>query len=289
MVTHAFTVDVEDWFHLLDCPQMPKPENYWRYEQRVVKNTDYILTVLDEYSVHATFFVLGWVAEHYPMLVRRIADAGHEIGVHGYAHVLAESLSDKELEDDTRRAVEAVTKAAGAVPVGYRSAGGSLLERHRWIFSLLVELGIQFDSSVYPRPGGLAESEGYPTEPYIIYKTADSSFWEFPSTMKRCMGIQWAFAEGGFLRLLPLFLAKRWFKERTDMGLPVACCLHPREFDPGHPSMNLSMCRQWKTHVGLKGMEGKVRALLDSFEFKPMGVALKEYIQVIGHTDRLRL
>ena len=278
MTANAFTVDVEDWFHILDCPQMPQSEDYPQFESRVEANTDRILDVLDEYSVKGTFFVLGWVADQCPGLVRRIADAGHEIGVHGYAHVLAGSISDRELEQDTRRAVTAVTNASGVLPVGYRSPGGSLLEQHRWMLDLLLDLGIQYDSSVYPRRGGLAEAEGFPNEPYIIHTSSDNkTLWEFPSTIRQSMGLSWAFAEGGFLRLLPLPLVNKWFLERDTEGLPVSCCLHPREFDPTHPRLKLSPYRQWKTRVGLHGMETKIRFLLKSFEFQPMGEVLKDY------------
>lgn len=280
MTAHAFTVDVEDWFHILDCPQMPEPAHYARFESRVEANTNRILAVLDEHSVKGTFFVLGWVADQYAGLVRRIAEAGHEIGVHGYAHVLAGSISDGQLEADTRRAVQVVADAAGVSPVGYRSPGGSLLHRHRWMLDLLLDLGMKYDSSVYPRPGGLAEAEGFPSEPYIIHESVDGKvLWEFPSTIRRSMGVRWAFVEGGYLRLLPLFLVNRWIRERAAQGLPVSCCLHPREFDPGHPRQRLSPYRQWKTRVGLRGMEAKIRSLLNDFEFRPMGAVLQEYIE----------
>jgi len=276
-VQHAFTVDVEDWFHILDCPQSPRPHQYDSFPSRVEVNTGRVLDLLSNHSVHATFFVLGWVADHYPRLVRRIAAEGHEIGVHGYHHVLASTLSDRELEDDTRRAVSAVAAAAGVAPVGYRSPGGSLLPRQRWIFDLLVELGMAFDASVYPRPGGLAEAERYPDRPYVIARASDAALWEFPSTVRRWCGVRWAFAEGGYLRLLPLPLVRRWFRERAAAGLPVSCCIHPRELDPDQPRLPLGPVKQWRTRVGLPGMEGKVRELLAEVAFGPIGEVLAQY------------
>lgn len=273
-VRHAFTVDVEDWFHILDCPQSPRPEQYDSLPSRVEANTVRVLDLLADHSVRGTFFVLGWVADRYPRLVRRIAEAGHEIGVHGYHHVLASTLDDTALEEDTRRAVEAVAAAASAAPVGYRSPGGSLLARQRWIFDLLIELGMHFDASVYPRPGGLAGAEGYPDRPYLIAGSGDAALWEFPSTVRRWCGLRWAFVEGGYLRLLPLSVVRRWIGEREAAGLPVSCCLHPREVDPDQPRLPLGPVKQWRTRVGLRGMEPKVRELVAEFSFGPIGEVL---------------
>jgi polysaccharide deacetylase family protein (PEP-CTERM system associated) len=240
----------------------------------VEANTERVLDLLAAHSVRGTFFILGWVANRYPRLVRRIAEAGHEIGVHGYHHVLASSLSDRALEEDTRRAVEVVGAAAGLAPAGYRSPGGSLLARHRWLLDLLIELGIAFDASVYPRAGGLAAVEGYPDRPYVIARAGTAELWEFPSTVRRWCGVRWAFAEGGYLRLLPLPVVRHWFREREAATLPVSCCIHPREVDPGQPRLPLAPVKQWRTQVGLKGMEGKVRALFGEFPFGPLGEVL---------------
>jgi len=272
---HAFTVDVEDWFHILDCPQSPAPEAYTQFESRVERNTERVLTILEEKGVKGTFFILGWVADQYPRLVGRIASAGHEIAVHGFDHVLASDLSDRELEIDIRRAVEAVSDAAGVQPMGYRSPGGSLLLKHRWVFELLLELGIQFDSSIYPRPGGLAEAEGFPLRPYIIHQRGERALWEYPSTIRKALGLTWAFAEGGYLRLLPLPLVRRWFRKSEWASLNVSVCVHPREFDPGQPRLPLNPLKQWKTQVGLKGLEAKIHALLSEFQFCPMGEILR--------------
>jgi len=274
VVRHAFTVDVEDWFHILDCPQSPAPSSYDDFPSRVERNTTRVVELLAEYGVRGTFFVVGWVADRFPGVVRRIADAGHEIGVHGYHHVLASDLTDAELETDTRRAVEAVGAAAGRSPVGYRSPGGSLLARQRWILELLMELGIRFDASIYPRPGGLAEAEGFPDRPYVIARAGGGELWEFPSTVRRALGVQWAFAEGGYLRLLPLRVVRRWFREWEAGGRSVSLCLHPRELDPDQPRLPLSPVKQWRTRVGLRGMEVKVRALLATFRFAPVGELL---------------
>jgi len=276
-VRHAFTVDVEDWFHILDCPQSPRPEQYDSFPSRVEANTGRVLDLLAAYSVRGTFFVLGWVADRYPRLVRRICDAGHEVGVHGYHHVLASTLDDTALEEDTRRAVEAVGAAAGVAPAGYRSPGGSLLARQRWLFDLLIELGIAFDASVYPRPGGLAQAEGYPDRPYIIARAGNGSLWEFPSTVRRWGGVRWAFVEGGYLRLLPLSVVRRWVGEREAAGLPVSCCIHPRELDPDQPRLALGPVKQWRTRVGLRGMEAKVRRLLAELPFAPIGEVLAKH------------
>ena len=271
---HAFTVDVEDWFHILDCPQMPLPAQYARFESRVERNTELVLHALERHDVKATFFILGWVAETYPQLARKIAEAGHEIAIHGYAHVLASTLTDAQLEADTRRAFDVVSNATGVAPVGYRSPGGSLLARQRWLFDLLIELGIRFDSSVYPRSGGLAEAEGYPTQPYVIHRRGEKRLWEFPSTIRSWMGLKWAFAEGGYLRLLPLSLVRAWFYEHEQAGKTVNLCIHPREFDPNQPKLPLAPFKQWKAQVGLVGFDGKVASLLDQYRFDRMGAVL---------------
>ncbi|MCU0781955.1 MAG: polysaccharide deacetylase family protein [Akkermansiaceae bacterium] len=275
-LVHAFTVDVEDWFHTLDCPQMPPLEKYDDFASRVEVNTALVLDMLERHEVRGTFFILGWVADRYPGLVRRIVSAGHEIAVHGYAHVLASSLSDEELEADTRRAFEAVGSAAGLAPVGYRSPGGSLLARQRWLFDLLLELGTHYDSSVYPRSGSLAETEGHPKRPYVIHRSGDRTLWEYPSTVRKVLGLNWPFAEGGYLRLMPLALVRKWFRESASERLRVNVCVHPREFDPDQPRLPLSLLRQWKTQVNIRGNQEKVESILSEFKFAPMGTILDE-------------
>jgi hypothetical protein len=149
-----------------------------------------------------------------------------------------------------------------------------LLARQRWLLDLLIDLGMTYEASVYPRPGGLAEAEGYPDRPYVIARAADAELWEFPSTVRRWCGVRWAFAEGGYLRVLPLPLVRRWFHEREAAALSVSCCVHPREFDPDQPRLPLGPFKQWRTQVGLKGLEAKVRALLGEFPFGPIGEVL---------------
>lgn len=282
-ISHAFTIDVEDWFHILDCPQMPLPMQYGQFESRVVRNTELMLEMLDRHNVKATLFILGWVADKHPALIRKIANQGHEIGVHGYAHVLASSLTDTELEKDTRHGFDVVSNAAGMAPIGYRSPGGSLLNRQRWIFDLLLDLGITFDSSIYPRPGGIAEAEGYPTRPYIIHRRGKQELWEYPSTIRKWLSLQWAFAEGGYLRLLPRYLVTKWFEEHESIGQSINLCIHPREFDPKQPRLPLAPLKQWKAQVGLSGFDSKIEYLLTHYKFDAMGKIL-EKIKHSTHT-----
>ena len=273
-VVHAFTVDVEDWFHIMDTPLMPHPDEYHELPSRVEQNTDKVLTVLAEHDVLATFFVLGWVAERYPRLVRRIHHAGHEIGVHGYHHVPAFDLSDKELSEDTKRGVAAIGDAIGEGPIGYRSPGGSLLARQKWLFDELLDMGVWFDSSVYPRPGGLAEAEGSPKAPYLMGTPSGRRIWEFPSVTKRWLAMDWAFSEGGYMRLLPSSLVLAWIREQEKRRGRAMVCIHPRELDPDQPRLELSAYKQWKTQVGIKRFTDKLNVVLRSYRFAPMGKVL---------------
>lgn len=275
--TNAFTVDVEDWFHILDCPQAPFLGDYEKFESRVDTNTKRILDLLEEYDTRATFFILGWVAERKPSLVQQIASAGHELGVHGFEHSLAKSFDATALEADTRRAVIAVADAAGTMPKGYRSPGGSLSQKDLWLFDLLLDLGIEYDSSLYPRPHGLLEQFGNPSAPFVIRRLGNRSLWEFPSSVKQWLGFRWAFAEGGYFRLLPYYLVSRWFKMANSESRPVSMCLHPREVDPSHPRLPLSTLKSWRTYVALNGVEEKLKRLLDEHSFAPMGEVLRIY------------
>ena len=291
--THAFTVDVEDWFHILDCPQAPALCQYDAFESRVTANTDKLLQILANAEVTATFFVLGWVAARHPRLVRHIADAGHEIAVHGFAHTLAADMSTAELEADTRRAIDTVGNAAGKAPQGYRSPGGSLMKQHEWVFDLLLELGLRFDASLYPRKGGLLKPAGQLRHPYVIRTDGKRRLWEFPSSVRRCLWQDLAFAEGGYFRVLPYFLVSRWFRSSEEKGHPVSACIHPRELDPEHPRMTLSVVKRWRTYAGIYGAETKLNRLLGEALAKLLadsGTSVRVWVQTghsgPGHRDR---
>jgi len=210
-----FTVDVEDWFHIMDVSSAPAIDCWSNQESRVARGVDCVLALLERHQVKATFFILGWVAKNHGELIRKIVAAGHEIvaagheaACHGYAHELvAKSLTPETFRADVRAGKKAVEDAAGVSVRGYRAPGFSVTKETDWVFEILVEEGFSFDSSVFPGTHGHGGIPDAPLAPYII-DTKAGPLAEFPMTHAEIAGKRIAFSGGGYLRLLPLWLIR---------------------------------------------------------------------------------
>jgi polysaccharide deacetylase family protein (PEP-CTERM system associated) len=259
-----FSVDVEDWFHVLDIPGAPAFSSW--HELPSIVETDFrrLLDLFDEYHARVTCFFLGWVAERYPHLVKEAAARGHEIASHGYAHRLVYELSRQEFFEDAWRARRLLEDLAGTPVLGYRSAGFSVTEKTPWFFDALVEAGYAYDSSVFPAPrghGGMRESR---REPHRI-STPAGSLTEFPITVADWLGRPMCFFGGGYLRLFPSWLIRRAARQVLAQGRPVVFYIHPREIDPSHPRLSMPMTRRFKSYVNLSTTENKLRRILAEF------------------------
>ena len=260
-----FSVDVEDWFHILALPKAPDMAEWASLPGFVERNFRQLLALFAENGVHVTCFFLGWVAERYPALVREAAAAGHEIASHGYAHVLNFEMTPSEFHDDVLRTRKLLEDISGRAVLGYRSPGFSATEDTPWFFEQLARAGYRYDSSVFPaarQHGGMAGAEWAPH----TVTTRHGMLTEFPITVARIMGRPMCFFGGGYLRLFPYALIRTMSRRVLDEGRPVVFYVHPREIDPGHPRLAMNAIRRFKSYVNLATTEGKVRSILKDFK-----------------------
>ena len=235
VVVNMMTIDVEDHFHASVFEDAVPRRRWDQLESRVCANADRLLSILDRANVRATFFVLGWVAERFPALIRRIASCGHEIASHGYAHKLIYEDTPDAFRADLRRAKRVIEAAAGTPVVGYRAPSYSVTARSLWALDILIEEGYEYDASIFPIHHdryGIASS---PRHAYRIWRR-HGSLWEIPGSTIRLAGVNLPVAGGGYFRLLPYAWTK-WGIDRVNRreGQPVMFYLHPWEIDQRQP------------------------------------------------------
>ncbi|NQU05361.1 MAG: DUF3473 domain-containing protein [Calditrichaeota bacterium] len=276
----SLTIDIEDWFHILDAPSAPLIEQWSGLDSRVERNLDVILATLDRYDVKATLFWLGWVAEQNPKLVQRCHSEGHEIASHGYGHVLAYKVGRKAFRDDIYRGKSVLEDIVGTEVIGFRAAGFGTKDDTRWTFEEIRAAGYTYDSSVFPSHrghGGMAES---PLEPYKI-DTKAGSLIEFPQSMVELFGRRFSLFGGGYLRIAPRWLIKWGITRLHDAGRPLIIYIHPREIDPDHPRLALSHIRSFKSYVNLVSTMPKLEWLCKTQSF----IRMDEFATLITKTD----
>ena len=266
----VFTIDVEDWFHILETKGTPDLPAWDALPSRVEKNLRALLELLDACNVKATLFTLGWVAQHFPRLMREAADRGHEVASHGYAHQVVHGLSAAQFRDDIRRAKAALEDATGRPVRGYRAPGFSITRETPWAFDEIVAAGYSFDSSVFPAPHGHGGMPDVSRHPWVV-RSASGPLVEFPiSVAATPLGPQ-CFFGGGYLRLFPLGLVMRMAEQVRKDGRSVIWYIHPREIDPDHPRLHMPLRRRFRSYVNLRGTPAKLKAILASGNFATMG------------------
>lgn len=264
MMPAIFTIDVEDWFHILGVAGTPALEDWDRLPSRVEVNFRRFLDLCEEAGVKVTCFFLGWVAERFPHLVREAAAGGHEVASHGYGHRLVYEQSPAEFHEDTLKARLLLEDILGRPVKGYRGPGFSVTRDTPWFFEELVKAGYEYDSSVFPAARGHGGLPGSRYGPYVV-QTPSGPLQEFPVTVLKILGRPLCFFGGGYLRLFPYFLVRRIARQVLEEGRPVVFYAHPREIDPDHPRLAMNFKRRFKSYVGLKSMEGKIRKIFQDF------------------------
>lgn len=264
---NALSVDVEDWFQVGAFERVIARADWDRLPHRVERNTDAVLALFDEGGVKATFFMLGWVAERYPALVRRIAGRGHEVASHGWDHVRVHGMDAERFRADIRRARAAIEDAGGVAVTGYRAPSFSIDARTPWAHAVLADEGYRYSSSVAP----IAHDHyGWPAAPRFAFRPlADHGLIELPVTTVAVAGRRFAAGGGGFFRLFPYGFS-RWAIERVNReeGRPAIFYFHPWEIDPGQPRVAEAPLRSRLRHyVNLSGMRGKLLKLIGEFSW----------------------
>lgn len=280
MQRSVFSVDVEDWFHILDVPSAPPISEWASLPSRVELNFKRLLDLFDENSAKVTCFFLGWVGERFPHLVKEAASRGHEVASHGYNHRLVFEQTRQEFAADVRRARILLEDIAGAPIRGYRAPGFSTTEETPWFFDVLTEAGYEYDSSVFPAPRGHGGIRGGRREPHWL--GTDDRLMEIPITVADLMGKPMCFFGGGYLRLFPYWLIRRMSREVLAEGRPVVFYVHPREIDPSHPRLPMSRKRSFKSYVNLETTESKIRHILQDFPVTTFHNVISNYPSLVN-------
>lgn len=268
---NILTFDIEEWFHILDNDSTKLVKDWDKYESRFYQNMDRILDLLEKNKTKATFFCLGWVAEKYPDVIKRIDDLGYEIGSHSYAHQLVYEQSPEEFKADLEKSINVLEEITGKKIKYYRSPGFSITNNTLWAFDILCSLGIEVDCSIFParRAHGGMNGFGY-NEPVII-STSGNELKEFPISTKSVLNQNIIYSGGGYFRLLPYQIINRILSNSKY----VMTYFHPRDFDPEQPMIKeLSSLRKFKSYYGLKGASKKLSKLLEEHEFIDIGTAV---------------
>lgn len=276
-MVNALTVDVEDWFHA-NALAAAAPATRWNnLESRVVANTRRLLALFGRHEVKGTFFVLGWVAEREPELVREIAAAGHEIASHGYSHKLVFNQTREEFRAETWRAKQILEQLLGQPVRGYRASTYSITRRSLWALDVLVELGFEYDSSIFPIRHDVY---GYPEAarwPGRLTTPSGGSLVEFPMTTASMAGLKVPVCGGGYFRLLPYAFTRRALAGvNKSERRPFVFYLHPWEIDPGQPRADVGLLSRLRHYTNLHSTEARLDKLLGQFRFGSMRHVLGE-------------
>jgi polysaccharide deacetylase family protein (PEP-CTERM system associated) len=286
----AFSVDVEDYFHVEAFSKDVSRDEWERYPSRVAGNTQRLLDLLDRYRVRGTFFILGWVADREPGLVREIAARGHELGCHSYWHRLIYTLTPQEFEDDTRRAKDAIEKAGGVEIAGYRAPTFSITAKSLWALDALARCGFRFDSSIFPIYHDRYGLAGSPRDPYAIRVTRTGrTIVEFPISTFRALGLDWPVAGGGYLRMLPLWFNRAGMDRMLRQARSAMVYVHPWEIDPGQPRIRTRLKSRLRHYTNLAKMQARLECLLELYAFAPVGEVLQDRTLPVYAVDDARL
>jgi len=271
MIRNIISVDVEEYFHPTELAGCVRQDEWTSLLSLVEPQTHRVLEIFDRHQVKGTFFVLGWVAEHHPALVREIASRGHQIACHSFFHRLVYDLTPSEFREDTRCAVEAIENACGITPKAYRAPSYSITERSLWALDVLVECGFTHDSSIYPIQHDRYGIPGFGRHSRVM-TTPSGSIVEVPIATVQLSGQNVAPVGGGaYLRLLPYrYTAAGVRRINVEDQQPACIYFHPWELDPGHPRLARGWASRLRTYAGLGSMEGKIERLLSDFAFGPV-------------------
>ena len=268
VLTNALTIDVEDYFQVSAFAPYIRRDEWDTRECRVERNVGRILDMLAAQDTRATFFTLGWVAERYPQLVRRIVDGGHELASHGYGHQRASELSEAEFSDDVTRAKGILEDLSGKAVLGYRAPSFSIGTGNLWAFDVLARAGYRYSSSIYPIKH---DHYGMPDSPRFAYRVS-SGVLEIPVTTLRLGNRNLPSSGGGYFRLLPYALS-RWMLRRVNQQDRQSAIFyfHPWEIDAGQPRVaGIDAKTRFRHYVNIPRMEPRLRALLADFRWGRM-------------------
>ncbi len=268
---YVLTVDVEDYFQVEAFADVISRDSWEGWPSRVVVNTHRTLDLLDEHNARATFFILGWVAQRFPPLVREILARGHELACHSFWHRLVYNISPDEFRKDLREARDAIEQASGVRTLGYRAPSWSITEKSMWALNVLAEEGFVYDSSIFPVLHDLYGIPGAERFPYTLTSQEGRELSEFPPATLRWWGTNYPAAGGGWLRILPLWFTRlAMSRMAAEDGRAILVYFHPWELDPEQPRIAGSRKARLRHYTNLRGFEKRLRAILSAHTFEPL-------------------
>jgi polysaccharide deacetylase family protein (PEP-CTERM system associated) len=269
-IRNAMTIDVEDYFQVSAFASHISRDSWTTLPCRVEANVDRILALLNSANVKATFFTLGWIAERYPAMVRRIVDNGHELASHGYGHLRASDQTAAEFSDDITRSKSLLEDIGGQKVLGYRAPSFSIGTKNLWALDTLLQAGYRYSSSIYPIQH---DHYGMPDAPrFAFYPNGKDGLLEVPITTVRMMNKNLPAGGGGYFRFFP-YAVSRWFLQKVNLEDKQSGIFyfHPWELDPGQPRQaGVSAKTRFRHYVNLDRMEGRIKALTRDFHWDRM-------------------
>jgi polysaccharide deacetylase family protein (PEP-CTERM system associated) len=258
------TFDIEEWFHILDNNKTRTISDWNNFDSRIHLGMDLIYDILKKTEKSATFFVVGWIAEKYPKIIREIVDRGFEIGSHTHLHQLAYEQDRKTFYNDVEKSIKTLEDCTGKKVTSFRAPGFSITKNNKWAFEVLYELGITTDSSVFPAGRAHGGLPSYNAAIPSIIEYNGIKLKEFPINTHTILGKPFMFSGGGYFRLLPYKIIENW----TNQSNYVMTYFHPRDFDIDQPMVpGLTLTRRFKSYVGIKNCKPKLERWLNDFDF----------------------
>lgn len=278
---HALSFDVEEHFQVSAFWSDERRSNWESYESRVERNVDKILALLSLHGIHATFFVLGWVALRHPNMIKVIVRQGHEIASHGFGHEMITSQQPGQFREDVRKSKEILENIVGTAIHGYRAPSFTITPQTRWALDVLVEEGYLYDSSIFPVQHDRYGMPG--ADPYCHRIETESGFlWEAPPSTLKVGPIRVPIAGGGYFRFYPYPVLRRLLSRAAADGHPLIMYLHPWEFDPDQPRMSGSRLSRFRHYLNLEKTETRLCQLVADFRFD----TIREAVEAIGTVCR---
>lgn len=265
---NILTFDIEDWFHIRFDKGFNTAENFNKYPSIIESNLMYILDSLDEYQFKATFFVLGWIALKYPSLIREIYSRGHHVGSHTHMHNLLTSLSEKENVIDLKNSVDAIENVIGSKVDAFRAPAFSLTDKCHYMFEVLADIGIKYDSSIFSAKRDFGGNDSIPINTPTLIKYSGICVKEFPMSTLNAFGRSFVYSGGGYFRLLPKsFMTLMHFKLISNTKYSMFY-FHPRDFECNQPMLEgLSLRRKFLSYVNLSSTKEKFEYFLQNEKF----------------------
>lgn len=271
---NILSVDVEEWFHPEALQHLFPAPSWSEQGSRVEQNVSLLLDLFSQKEVKATFFILGWIAQKHPHMIRDIVSRGHEIASHGNSHRMVTKLTADDFRQDLAQSIKLLEDISGQKVSGYRAPTFSVVEGTLWAWEIMLDLGLEYDSSVYPI---WHDRYGIPAAPRSVYTALEKNgkkLIEFPMPTLRILRKNIPFGGGGYLRMFPLWFTRYAIKRFNQEGFPVIIYMHPWEFDIHQPKLNLGLIQTQRHYLNIDKNYSKLAKLLENFQW----TSFKEYM-----------